>query len=99
MSARSQLRMYQIAPGKMAEFVREWRSGVVPLRKQFGFHLEGAWVVEGADTFVWIVRYDGDGGFADADATYYGSPERKALQPSPARHIVEQQTWMIEPAD
>jgi hypothetical protein len=99
MKARSQLRMYQIAPGKMTEFVREWRSGVVPLRQQFGFHVESAWVVEGEDTFVWIVRHDGDESFADADATYYGSPERKALQPNPARHIVEQQTWMVEPPD
>ena len=99
MSSPSQLRMYQIAPGKVAEFAREWRSGVVPLREQFGFRVVSAWIVEGQDTFVWIVRYDGDGSFEEADATYYNSPERKALQPNPARHIVEQQTWMVEPAD
>ena len=99
MRARAQLRMYGIAPARMAEFVREWRSAVVPLRQQFGFHVVSAWVVEGEDTFVWIVRYDGSGRFEEADAAYYASPERKLLQPNPARHIVEQKTWMVEPAD
>jgi hypothetical protein len=99
MSPRSQLRMYQIAAGKMDEFVGEWRSGVVPLREQFGFRVQGAWVVDGEDTFVWVLRYDGEGSFADADGSYYTSPERKALQPNPARHIVKQQTWMLDPAD
>jgi hypothetical protein len=98
MAARSQLRMYQIAPGEMDEFVREWRSSVVPLRRTFGFRLDNAWRIPGEDTFVWVITYEGDGQFADADAAYYASPERKAVQPNPARHIASQRTWMIEPA-
>jgi hypothetical protein len=91
--------MYQIAPGKVDEFAREWRAGVVPLREQFGFRVENACVVDGADTFVWIVSYQGEGSFDDANERYYNSPERKALQPNPARHIASQQTWMVRPAD
>jgi hypothetical protein len=94
--SRTQLRMYQIAPGRLGDFVREWRSAVVPLRARFGFRVERAWTVESADTFVWIVTYDGEGSFEDANAAYYESPERKAVQPDPARHIAEAKTWMLE---
>jgi len=33
----SQLRMYAIKEGKMAEWVDGWTRGVLPLRRKFGF--------------------------------------------------------------
>jgi hypothetical protein len=95
MAPRTQLRMYEIRTGELDEFVREWRAGVVPLREKFGFRVDGAWVVEGEDRFVWLLTYIGDGTFEESDAVYYASPERHALQPDPARHIARPQTWMI----
>ena len=97
MEPRSQLRIYEIRPGELDEFIREWRAGVVPLREQFGFRVDAAWVVEGEDRVVWILSYQGEGTFEDSDAAYYVSPERKALQPDPARRIAAQTAWMIRP--
>jgi hypothetical protein len=53
--------------------------GVYPLRRKFGFSFAGAWRVEGADEFVWIIGYDGPEGFAAADNAYYCARARSAL--------------------
>ena len=82
-----QLRHYRIRAGEMDAFIDEWRRRVYPLRRKFGFTFVGAWRVDGADEFVWIIGYGGADGFAAADARYYASPERKRMDPDPARHI------------
>ena len=84
-----QLREYTVKPGEMDEWIAEWRSKVVPLRKQHGFDVLGAWTVEGTDQFVWIISYGGTKSWKDADAGYYESPERKAIDPDPARHLAQ----------
>ena len=47
-----QIRRYHVAPGKLDEFVHAWKTGVVPLREQFGFQLHGAWSIEESNEFV-----------------------------------------------
>jgi hypothetical protein len=94
---RFQLREYRIAPGAMDEFVREWHDQVRPLRLRFGFSIAGPWVGEDGETFAWILGHDGD--FEAADAAYYGSAERAALDPDPARHVTEERVrFMRSPA-
>jgi len=82
-----QLRHYRIQPGRMDAFVDAWLRGVYPLRRRFGFTFAGAWRVEGADEFVWVIGYDGPQGFAEADRRYYASNERKQMDPDPAQFI------------
>jgi hypothetical protein len=84
----SQLRVYRIADGHLDDFVAEWRAGVLPLRERFGFRIE-AWTDAAESTFVWVVRYDGPETLEEADREYYASPERAALEPDPARWIVD----------
>ncbi len=92
-----QLRRYQIAPGKLDEFVEGWTSGVVPLREQFGFRVRGAWSIPESSEFVWIISYDGPDGLAAADARYYDSNERRSLSPNPAVHIIGSDHKMAMP--
>jgi hypothetical protein len=77
----------------MAGWLDEWSRYVVPLRRRHGFEIVGAWQVEGADMFVWILGHDGD--YAAADAAYYASPERAALDPDPARFLESTETRML----
>ena len=86
-----QLRIYRIDEGALDEWADEWRTHVAPLRERHGFRVLGPWI-EGR-TFVWLLGHDGD--FAQADAAYYSSDERKALDPDPARHIEAQQHHML----
>jgi hypothetical protein len=87
----TQLRDYRIAEGELDRFVGEWRSKLAPLRIATGFTIPGAWTVAGEDRFIWLLAHDGDwNAFEAADARYFASPERAALDPDPARLIEEQ---------
>jgi NIPSNAP len=90
-----QLRHYRIRDGQMDEFVDAWLRGVYPLRRKFGFRFVGAWRVDGADEFVWILGYDGPDGFAAADRRYYASTERKTMSPDPAALIEQPMQSML----
>ena len=83
------LRIYTIKPGELDDWIAEWRAQVVPLRRKLGFDVLGAWVSDEESTFTWLLGYDGPDGLAAANAAYYDSPERAALDPDPACHIAE----------
>jgi NIPSNAP protein len=88
-----QLRIYEIEPGQIETWIEEWREHVVPLRRSLGFRVLGGWV--DGTTFVWLLGYDGEDGFAAADARYYASAERRSVEPDPARHIVSSESRML----
>jgi hypothetical protein len=82
-----QLRTYTIREGSFDEWTEEWSTHVAPLRQRLGFHVLGPWVDREHCIFVWLLGWDGEGGFAAADARYYASSERQAVEPDPARHV------------
>lgn len=90
-----QLRIYDITPGRMDEFVSLfWR--VAEIRRQLGFEVIGPWIDAEANQFVWIVGYDGPEGFEAAAQAYYDSPERASLSPDPADFLESVDTRMLE---
>jgi NIPSNAP len=92
-----QLRRYRIAPRRVAQFAEEWRRGVVPLRQRYGFEIQG-WVVDATDEFIWVLRHSDRDSFDAADAAYYRSSERAALDPDPARLIEAAHHDWVTPA-
>jgi len=92
---QTQVRVYQVQPGQLDTFVRVWRELIVPLRRRFGFEVRGAWASVEDDTFVWVLAHEKD--FLAADRAYYLSPERAALDPDPARLIVEPRAFLARP--
>lgn len=90
-----QLRDYRIADGHLDDFVEAWTNGVQPLRQAAGFRVE-AWIVREESRFLWILGHDGPGSFESADAAYYASPARAAVDPDPAQWIAEQHVRMLE---
>ena len=91
--------MYTIKPGEMSAWLDEWQRLIAPLRRRHGFEIAGAWTVNEGDRFVWILRYAGPKTWQEADAAYYASPERAAIQPDPARHIEKTEHWLMTPID
>jgi len=89
---RWQLRMYRVRTGELDRWVEEWRATVRPLREAMGFQVLGPWVGED-DLFVWLIGHED---LEAADAAYYASPERAALDPDPARLLADVQTWILE---
>jgi NIPSNAP len=99
MATQYQLREYDVKPGEMDEFVKEWREIIYPLRLKFGFAVVGAWRVDGDARFVWILKWDhASKTFEQADKEYYDSDERKAIQPPPTRHLARIETRMMTDA-
>ena len=93
------LRIYEVRPGEMSAWIDEWSRLVRPLREGFRFRVLGAWASEESDTFVWLLGYDGPGDYDTADAAYYASPERAALDPDPARHLAATRQLEVTPVD
>lgn len=77
----------------MADWLDEWHEHVRRLRLAHGFTIAGPWVGDDGETFVWILGHDDD--FEAADAAYYDSAERRALEPDPARHLADTKTWFM----
>ena len=93
------LRIYTIKPGELDDWIEEWRAHVLPLRLRLGFTVLGAWVSEAESTFTWLLGYAGPDGLEAANAAYYNSPERAALDPDPARHIAEARQLAVQALD
>ncbi len=93
----SQLRMYKAKEGELDAFIAEWRAQILPLRRKFGFRVDGAWAIRAKSEFIWILTYEGPEGFEARDAAYYAAPERKAVSPDPARHLTQIDTRLMEP--
>lgn len=87
MTKTTQLRIYTINRGEMETFVQGWRELIVPLRLKHGYTIDGAWIVEGENRFIWMVSYDGDEAWEAKEHAYYNDPERVAIAPGPAIHI------------
>ncbi len=84
--------MYRIRPGELDRWLEEWRATVKPLREAAGFDVLGPWVGE-ADLFVWLIGHED---LEAADAAYYASSQRAALDPDPARLLADTQTFQLE---
>ena len=94
-----QLRVYTIKPGALDAFAREWAETIRPLRLSLGFSIPGAWKVEATNQFVWLMAYEGPEPWDVLDRAYHESPQRRAMQPDPARHIAGMAHHFIEPVE
>lgn len=91
-----QLRIYTINRGALHDFATEWQAKIRPLRMKLGFQVLGAWTVKATNQFVWLLSYDGPEDWETQDQVYYGSDERRAIQPDPARHIARVEHYFVE---
>lgn len=74
----TQLRRYEIEPGKLDEFVA-WFANLVPARAGYGLTLDWAYADHENSQFVWSTSYDGDvDEFNAVNEKYNASDERKA---------------------
>ncbi len=95
MARQSQLRIYTIKSGRMKDFVKGWTDGIAPLRRSFGYQVDGAWIMDKENRFVWIVSSDGTEDWDRLYKRYMTSDGRKALQPDPAQWIEKSESWLM----
>jgi hypothetical protein len=51
---KRELRIYQVAPGKMDEWLRLFQAKVVPLHEKAKLHVRAGWRDDEKNQFVWI---------------------------------------------
>jgi F420-0:gamma-glutamyl ligase len=90
-----QLRMYDVKPDAMAEFLEVFPN-VVAARRANGMDVVSAWVDAENNRFVWIVSGPDD--FDAAAGAYMESPQRRSMKPEPGDFIERMDTAMVEPA-
>ncbi|MGW6403375.1 NIPSNAP family protein [Streptomyces sp. NPDC055134] len=88
MPRTTQLRTYTVKEGLLDEWVARWRDEIVPLRLELGFEIGGAWVDRERNQFVWLIAYEGPELFAERNALYWASPQRKAMNLDPDDYLV-----------
>lgn len=69
---------------------------MLPLRREHGFEITQAWVVEASNQFIWVVNYQGNESWETKEKAYYASAERKKIQPNPARLISVSEQYLVE---
>lgn len=89
----SQLRIYKVKSGSMADFVALWRDHIVPAREAHGFKVEGAWNNDDEGDFVWVVQHDD---FEAAEDRYYASDERASIPTDPATFLEGSDIRMLD---
>lgn len=94
----TQLRIYDIKPGLMDEFVGKVAAHIIPLRKRHGFGVSGPWRNDADNQYVWMVHYDGEEGFEAAAERYYNDPARAELPFNPMDYITNADLRMLADA-
>ncbi|MDX3694153.1 NIPSNAP family protein [Streptomyces europaeiscabiei] len=97
MPKTTQLRTYTVRAGMLDEWVERWHAEIVPLRLELGFTVDGAWVDRERNQFVWLISYDGPETFAERNAVYWASPERKAMNLEPDEYLLHTDDRTVEP--
>jgi hypothetical protein len=93
-----QLRTYTVRTEKLDEWVAKWRELVVPLRREFGFEVHGAWVNRERSQHTWVVSYEGPETFDERNAAYWASPQREAMGLDPSQYLIGEETCVVEEA-
>lgn len=91
-----QLRTYTIRPDRLDEWVEKWRTLVVPLRLELGFEIHGSWVDRERSQHVWVIAYEGDDTFEEANKRYWASSRRDDLNLDPDEYLIEEDMRVVE---
>lgn len=91
-----QLRTYTIRPDRLDEWVEKWRTRVVPLRRELGFGIHGSWVDRERNQHVWVISYEGEDTFEEANERYWANSQRDDLNLDPNEYIVAEETRVVE---
>lgn len=76
--ATTQLRRYEVEPGKLSALV-EWFPKLIPARTKYGFSVDFIYADHATSQLIWSTTHEGDqAAFEAAQAIYHDSPERQA---------------------
>lgn len=96
MAKTVQIRIYSIRPERLEEWIEKFHARIVPLRRELGFEIQGSWVDREQSQHIWVIAYDGEAAFEDANAAYWASPKRAELDIDPDDFITTTETRTVD---
>lgn len=72
-----QMRRYLLKEGAKEGFLKVFREVILPLRKETGFRVLGAYLLSERE-FLWFVAHED---FQEAEKAYYAHPRRQGVDP------------------
>ncbi len=82
-----QLRVYTINRGMMDQWVKLFNETIVPIQNKYGMTIDGEWVNEDKNQFIWIRSFADAEDVKKKEAAFTGSPEWKAVVDHSRSHL------------
>lgn len=93
----SQLRIYDIKPGLMDEWLGLFHDKVVPMHAKYDIPARVAYVDRERSQFVWVRTFAGTGSVEEQERRYYATPERaEVIGDEPKRFIERMEVRLVE---
>ncbi len=94
----SQLRIYTVNRGMMDEWAKYFKETIVPMHEKHGIKVDGMWVNEDKNQFIWIRSFADAEDVKTREASFYGSPEWNAEVDHARSHLARIVVQSMEPA-
>jgi hypothetical protein len=96
----SQLRIYDIKPGLMDDWLRLFEEKVVPMHRKYNLPVRTAWADRERSQFVWVRDFVGPGTVEEQERRYVESEERATvIGDEPKRFIESMDVRLVEQVD
>ena len=93
-----QLRMYTVNRGMMDQWVKLFNETIVPIQEKHGIKIDGKWVNEDKNQFIWIRSFADAEDVKAKEAAFSGSQEWKAVVNQVRSHLARMEVQTMEPA-
>ena len=93
----SQLRTYTVNRGMMDQWVKHFTEDLVPMQEKHGIKIEGMWVNEDKNQFIWIRSFADAEDLKAKEAAFYGSPEWNTTVEHTRSHLATVDVQTMEP--
>jgi hypothetical protein len=82
-----QLRTYTVNSGMMDAWVELFNDSLVPMQNQYGISIDGMWVNEDQNQFIWIRSFNDAEDVKAKEAAFYASPEWNGIMGHARTHL------------
>lgn len=82
-----QLRTYTVNRGMMDAWVEFFNDKLVSIQQQYGISIDGMWVNEDQNQFIWIRSFSDAEDVKAKEAAFYASPEWNSVMDAARSHL------------
>ena len=93
----SQLRIYTVNRGMMDQWVKLFTETLVPMQEKHGIKIEGMWVNEDRNQFIWTRSFADAGDMESKVAAFRSSPEWQAVRERAVSHVARLDVHIMQP--